>query len=110
MKLTDLELSHYAQLTFRLDAAIQVRRESGCYILTTLDEEILYIGQTTTLHDRFKQHLADPRMTKVTPLGKAVWFAHFPVQERELRNVESQLLFQHQVREGRLPYLNRAGP
>ena len=41
----------------------------GCYILTNIYEDVLYVGQTLCLQRRMKEHLADRRMTQRTRMG-----------------------------------------
>ncbi len=110
MKLTQLRISQYAKLVFDLRFSAQVHARAGCYILTSLDDDILYIGETKDLNRRFKEHLDDPRMTSMTSKGKAAWFVYFSVEPRILRKVESQLLFQVQANDRDIPPLNRKGP
>lgn len=110
MKVDDFRLSSDGQLAFHLARTAQVPLASGCYFLASLNEDVLYIGQTTCLNRRFREHVTDIRMTAVTPAGRAAWFAFVFVAECDLLSVESQLIFQYQAQEGTLPPLNRAGP
>ena len=80
---------------------------SGCYVLTTFTDEILYIGLSCSLHDRFQQHLSNPRMTKETTLGMAVWFYFEFCDENTLNRLERTWLNHFVSIDGSLPLLNK---
>ena len=82
----------------------------GCYMLTNIYDDIIYIGQTKHLSERMDQHLKDPRMTRPTKLGLVNWFAFWLRDEASLKSEEDQLLFRFKLLEGHLPELNRLGP
>ena len=83
---------------------------SGCYALTNIYDDVIYIGQSKHLSERMDQHLKDPRITQVTKLGLANWFAFWLRDEATLKSEEDQLLFRFKLSEGQLPELNRLGP
>ena len=82
----------------------------GCYFLSNLDGEVLYIGQTIDLNRRFKEHTSDLRMASQTPLGKALWFEWVILAANTLELMESNYLAKYQAWHYALPPLNRAGP
>ena len=82
----------------------------GCYALTNIYDDVIYIGQSKHLSERMDQHLKDSRMAQVTKLGLASWFAFWLSDEATLKSEEDQLLFKFKLLEGHLPELNRLGP
>lgn len=80
----------------------------GCYVLTTFDNDILYIGLSENLHERFKQHLQNPDKTKPTNEGRAVWFYFKSHDPRNLEQLERTWLNQFVTKHGRRPILNKA--
>lgn len=105
-----LDFSSKDRVQFRLSENIRVPEVSGCYILSNIYDDILYIGQSVNLRQRMQQHLDDPRMTARTSLGLATWFCYQRHDSDTLDSVEQQLLFSFKAVEGRLPPLNRVGP
>jgi len=87
-----------------------IPRSPGCYVLTTWSDDILYIGQSTSLWSRITSHLADPEKTSLTPAGKAFWFHYDLFDAFVLNRVERGWIQQHEDCEGSLPILNRIQP
>ena len=110
MKVVELNADFGDRVPFRLSDSIRVSESSGCYALTNIYDDVLYIGQSENLQRRMEQHLADARMTTATQMGLPSWFYWVPVVHSELRPLESQLLLQFKATEGKLPPLNRVGP
>ena len=110
MKVTRLDFSPKDRVQFRLSENIRIPEASGCYILSNIYDDILYIGRSVNLCQRMQQHWDNPRMTARTSLGLATWFYYKMYDSDELDSVEQQLLFNFKAVEGRLPPLNRAGP
>ena len=81
--------------------------EKGCYVLTTVMGQIIYVGLTSNLQARFQQHLDTPEKVLPTTRGKAVFF-HWLLSET-LETTERGWLNAHVVAEGALPILNKAG-
>ncbi|WP_414900762.1 GIY-YIG nuclease family protein [Sphingomonas flavalba] len=77
---------------------------SGCYVLTTFDGTILYIGLTAGIRRRMIQHLDTPKKVASTPLGRATWIYWF--ETPETNKVERTWLNIHLSAEGSLPILN----
>lgn len=110
MKITNLRPSLSDRVQFRLSESIRVPEVSGCYALTNIYNNVMYIGQSVNLSQRMQQHLGDPRMTGNTPLGLANWFYYALYPSTEIIAIEDQLLFNFKAAEGQLPTLNRIGP
>jgi hypothetical protein len=95
-----------ARRPFRLDHQKFVPRRSGCYVLSTFLNEVLYVGLAIDLRRRMGEHLDNPGKTAETALGRAIWFSWFETEERE--KVERTWMNIHLSKEGRLPVLNGA--
>jgi len=78
---------------------------SGCYVLTTFDKVILYIGLTKNLRRRINEHLDNSEKTKTTLHGRAVLFYWF--ESNELNKIERTWLNTHIQHEGIFPILNK---
>ncbi len=60
--------------SFRHSSLRFVPETAGCYVLTTFENVVLYIGQAVNIRRRMSDHLDDPRKTEMTPRGKAFFF------------------------------------
>ena len=78
---------------------------SGCYVLTTFDETVLYVGLATDLRRRFNQHLDNPEKVAATSLGRATKF--YWIETADINRVERTWLNIHVHNEGRYPVLNK---
>lgn len=79
----------------------------GCYILTSIKREILYVGQTNNLFRRFQEHLSSPQKTRCSGFDTVIWFYYLAYQEKELNNLEHSWLNQYLEQDGCLPVLNK---
>lgn len=95
------------KVLFKLAAHKVVPQENGCYVLTTFENDILYIGLATNLNNRFKQHLDNSEKTKPTLEGKAIWFHFTTFDLKNLPKLERTWLNQFSDKHGRLPILNK---
>ncbi|SJZ32084.1 GIY-YIG nuclease family protein [Sediminibacterium ginsengisoli] len=107
MTINELTPKPTVKLQFKLVSFKTVPQENGCYILTTFDNTILYIGLATNLNKRFKQHLDNPEKTNPTSEGKAIWFYFTTFDPRNLQKLERTWLNQFSDKHGRLPILNK---
>lgn len=80
---------------------------AGCYVLTSFEDDILYIGLSDNLHNRFQQHLDNPEKTGMTKNGKAVWFYFLEYEVINLEKLERSWLHQYECIHGNLPVLNK---
>lgn len=111
MRVDELNANFDNRVPFRHSESSRVPERAGCYVLSSIYGDALYVGQSVNLHRRMEQHLADDRMTSLTtPLGLASWFCWQLADDSELRPLETQLLFRFKAAEGELPPLNRVGP
>lgn len=107
MKIDELTPKPTDKVQFKLASFKVVPQENGCYVLTTFDNEILYIGLATNLNNRFKQHLDNPEKTNPTLEGKAIWFHFTTFDPKNLPKLERTWLNQFSNKHGRLPILNK---
>lgn len=77
---------------------------AGCYVLTTIDGLVLYIGLAENLRRRMGQHLNNPQKTEPTKRGRAVLFHWF--ESGDTQKIERTWLNIHIQHEGMLPELN----
>ncbi len=107
MKVIELSPEPKDKLQFKLSSYKLVPKGAGCYVLTTFDNNILYIGLSDNLFDRFQQHLNNPEKTNPTKEGKSVWFYFFSYNKNNLPKLERSWLNQFEAIHGRLPILNK---
>ena len=110
MNVANLHPQPQEKAPFQFSDYLQVPEDSGCYVLTSFDGHILYIGQSKNLQRRFEEHLDDPAKTQPTPQGRAVWFYWLLHKELHLNALERGWLNEHAAVEGNLPILNAASP
>lgn len=99
--------SAFKRVPFKLSEAIKVHASSGCYVLSSFSDEVIYIGQSVNLFRRMQEHLNNPRMTAMTRLGFVSWFCYELWGQDKIVDIESDMLFDYQQIEGCLPPLNR---
>lgn len=91
---------------FRLAHQKFVPGSPGCYVLTTFQGIVLYVGLTGDLRRRMGEHLDSPEKRACTSAGRAVWF-HW-LETTEANKVERTWMNIHALHEGKLPVLNHA--
>lgn len=107
MKVEQLNPRPNRRADFSLAAFKMVPKISGCYVLTTYDGVILYIGLATNLNVRFLQHLDNPEKTNPTADGKAVGFYYLEYDAGNLPKLERTWLNQVLNIRGQHPILNK---
>lgn len=110
MKIVNLYPKLHNRVPFRLSEARRVPERSGCYVLASIHDDVIYIGQSVNLCQRMQQHLNTSRMTQITSVGLVVWFYYGMIPLEKIEGIESQLIFNYKAVEGQLPPLNRKGP
>ncbi|EIM72617.1 hypothetical protein A33O_18244 [Nitratireductor aquibiodomus RA22] len=105
MKVGDLSPRPAAKEPFRRSQMRFVTEKSGCYVLATFDEDMLYVGLAKNLRRRFGQHLDTPEKVTATANGRAVWF--FWLECADLEKVERTWLNSHALAHGAWPILNK---
>lgn len=107
MKVDELTPQPNERKQFKLAYFKSVPKVGGGYVLTTFDKNILYIGYSVNLNDRFKQHLDNPEKTNPTEEGKAIWFYFMPSDPKNLPKLERTWLNHFEAMHGRLPIMNK---
>lgn len=92
---------------FRLSSFKSVPKMAGCYVLTTFEDEILYIGLSENLNERFQQHLENPLKTKPTNEGRAIWFYYLLFDPKNLPYLERTWINQFISHHGCFPIMNK---
>lgn len=95
------------KVSFKLSTFKSLPKLGGCYVLSTYDDFILYIGLSSNLYSRFQQHLENPEKTKPTTNGKAIWFYYILCEKHKLEQLERTWLNQFVLKHGVLPILNK---
>ncbi len=96
---------------FRLSSYHKVPQESGCYVLTNYDGNILYIGQAVDIRRRFEEHLKNPKKTSITPKGRAFWFHWLEWDAVKLNSLERGWIYDYKmVNNDELPIMNSQNP
>jgi len=107
MKIKQLNPQPSDRIPFKLESFKLVPNIAGCYILTTFSEDILYIGLSNNLYNRFQDHLNNPQKTSPNNEGKAIWFYYLRYDENNLQKLERSWLNQFGTEFGGLPILNK---
>lgn len=105
MKVCELIPLPTSKEAFRRAQSRFVSDASGCYVLATFDEIILYVGLAKNLRRRFVQHLDTAEKVAVTAQGRAVWF--FWLECEELQKVERTWMNAYLLEHAKLPILNK---
>ena len=105
MNVTELVPPPSDKESFKRNRCRYVPEQSGCYVLTTFLNEVLYIGLADNLRRRMKQHLDSVEKTSETVAGRAVWF-HWVVSP-DTNKTERTWMNIHIQHEGSLPLLNK---
>lgn len=104
MKIENLKPSPNNREYFRRDRQRFIPKNAGCYILATLQDDILYVGLSKNLQRRFGEHLDDSGKTSKTQQGRASIFCWIGCDE--LHKVERTWLNSCEIEDGTLPILN----
>lgn len=107
MKIEQLTPLPIEKVQFKLSSFKSVPKETGCYLLATFDNDILYIGLSDNLFGRFQQHLDNPDKTNSTVEGKAIWFYYMIYNPKNLPELERTWINQFVAIHGERPKLNK---
>ncbi len=107
MKYHELDPSPTEKIEFHLSRYKFIPRKAGCYVLSSLDGHILYIGQSKDLYRRFQQHLEDSEKTGPTLEGRVYLFHYILYEELNLFTLERTWLNQFSAAHGVIPILNK---
>jgi len=90
---------------FKRNCVKFVTEKSGCYVLTTFGNLVLYLGQAVNIRSRMIDHLDTPEKTAETQFGRAVFF--YWLEYEDIGKLERTWLNIHVEHEGRYPILNK---
>lgn len=107
MRIHELDPLPKDRVHFRLSSFKSVPKEKGCYVITTFETAILYIGLSDNLFKRFQEHLANSEKTSPTKEGKAIWFYFITYDPKNLPKLERTWLNHFVAIHGHLPILNK---
>jgi predicted GIY-YIG superfamily endonuclease len=107
MKATQLVPRTNSRFRFTLRYQKFIPKSAGCYVLSTFENEILYIGLTDNLQRRFGEHRGSKEKTISTLKGAAFWFHFLACTEKDLQRLERTWLNQYEVQHGSFPVLNK---
>lgn len=107
MNATSLMPAPGGKFRFHLSCYRQIPQKPGCYALTTFNNDILYIGLSGNLFERFQQHLSNPEKTNPTDAGRAVWFYFLTYPKEELAKLERTWLNQFESEHAHKPLFNK---
>ena len=83
-------------------------KQPGCYVITTFDGTILYIGQTNNICNRMEQHLDKKEKTKRTPSGMPYWFYYKLCDVSDLTSSENAWINEYKLNSnGKRPHFNK---
>jgi hypothetical protein len=91
--------------TFRRDRCRFVPDSSGCYVLATFENDVLYIGQAANLRNRMVNHLDSAEKRRETSRGRAIFF--YWLEYKEIGQLERGWMNVHCEHEGCLPEMNK---
>ena len=108
MKIEQLEPKPTEKQIFHLSAFNTIPKSSGCYVLASPLDDILYIGLTKNFYIRFKQHLKDTKKTSLTAAGRPHWFYYYEYDINNLEKLERTWIqqFENNNVNGHSPILN----
>ena len=105
MNLSELIPAPAKRDTFRRHRGRFIPEQPGCYVLTTFEHEVMYLGLTKNLRQRFNQHLDNEQKIAVTKLGRAIFF--WWLETKDIQKIERTWMNIHVQHEGCLPLLNK---
>jgi len=107
MNVSELVPTPQKRVEFHMRGRKQVPATSGCYVLSTFNGTILYVGLAKSLNSRFFQHRESKGKRDETEIGRATWFYFIESVEAELNRIERSWQQQHVAMHGCLPILNK---
>lgn len=105
MNLSELAPAPTKSDAFRRQRERFIPEQPGCYVLTTFEREVMYVGLAKNLRRRFNQHLDNDQKTAVTGLGRAIFF--WWLEAEDINKIERTWMNIHIQHEGGLPLLNK---
>lgn len=107
MNISELTPAPPSRVQFSLASTRHLPSVAGCYALTNFEGEVIYVGLTVNLLQRFKQHRDTPEKCAVTALGSVFWFYFLTAEKAQVNSIERGWLNQYSAICGALPLLNK---
>ncbi len=107
MKIEQLNPKVSDKVQFSLKDRKLVPNVAGCYVLTTFEGGVLYVGLSDNLNRRFVQHRDTEEKRNPTAQGRAFWFYYLVSDLKEINRIERSWLNQHVTIHGVFPILNK---
>ena len=95
------------KVQFKISNYVFIPKEAGCYILTTIDKNIIYVGLSDNLFYRFQQHLNNAEKTNPNNEGNVFWFYYKNYDSKNLPTLERTWINQFVMNHGKSPVLNK---
>ena len=108
MKVDKLNPKPNGKIDFNFMKLKGLTSEKGCYVLTSFESEIIYIGLANNLQRRLLEHFDSEKGKVVTKYGK-VFYVYFVelIKEVDLGKTERGWINQFEIINGELPPLNK---
>lgn len=106
MNVKDLIPNPSDRVLFQASSIKLLEPVSGCYVLSTFEGFILYVGLTVDLKVRFDNHVGDEVKRGTTADGRAFWFYFFKCDFKDLQKIERTWQNDFKSKHGRNPILN----
>ena len=111
MRFTNLRPQVTERYGFTHASLATIPESSGCYVLTSSEGTIMYIGQARNLSRRATQHLDDPAKRVRTKIGYAQWLHFREAALDDLSALERAWADQFKLaNKGNLPIFNSIDP
>ena len=110
MLVSDLLPKADGKVKFNYSALDKSPAESGCYIITTFDGTILYIGQSDNIRRRMEEHLDEKEKTKETPWGVSFWLYYKLYDKTKLNELEREWTNEYKLKMGKRPHFSKNDP
>lgn len=108
MKIDKLRPIPLKKVDFQYLSLKMLPQKKGCYVLTSFDSQIIYLGLSINLKSRLLTHFESSKQEAITELGR-IFFAYYIEFENdvELNQTERGWLHQYELEYGKLPPLNK---
>lgn len=107
MRVQELQPQPESRRRFAYPELTELPATAGCYILATVDDYIVYIGQSDNIATRVAGHFNNPEKRAATSRGVAFWCYYGCTEKLKLNAMERGWLNQYEITEGKLPHFNK---
>lgn len=108
MKVEKLSPAPIKQAKFSWSHNKAVPDKPGCYVISTYNDDVLYVGLATkSIRSRMGNHLDTPEKRKESALGVPFWFYYIERPSVEVESIERGWMNQAILEDGAMPTLNK---